>query len=77
VPQMAVLRLHIFCMSHILLDYYSDYEDKVRTTHGVPGKARHEGKMLLGNPNGKWLLGRDRHGRKNAVPYSSTCLCLE
>jgi hypothetical protein len=63
VPQMAVLRLHIFCMSHILLDYYSDYtKDKVKTTHGVPGKARQEGKMLLGNPHGKWLLGKDRHG---------------
>jgi hypothetical protein len=44
--------------------------------HGALGKASHECKMLLWKPYGKWLLGRDKEGRKNIVPISSTCLCL-
>ena len=29
---------------------------------GVLGKARHECKISLGKPYGKWLIGREREG---------------
>jgi hypothetical protein len=37
-------------------------KDEVKMMHGVRGKARHESKILLGKPYGKWLFGRDKEG---------------
>jgi len=44
--------------------------------HGVLGKARREGKMLLWKPYGKWSLGRGKEGRKYIMPISLICLNL-
>jgi len=65
-------------MTYTSLDYYSDYmKDEVKMIHGVLGKARHKCKMLLEKPYEMWSLGRDKEERKNIVPISSKCLCLE
>ena len=41
ITQIAVLTLHVFCMTYTWLDYYSDYmKDEVKMMHGALGKAR-------------------------------------